>query len=108
VSPPFKGTLGVYPVPIPASEIKDAMSDDDLRWPPSPGLARGVGTVAENAHAAVANMAPTNTVTMRASTGQRIIIHLDTGEVDLCGLEVSEGARLFWEAVQRSFPPRKP
>ena len=47
------------------------------------------------------NQTPIDTLTMAASTGQRIVIHLATGEVDLCGLTPSEGARLFWEAVSR-------
>ena len=38
---------------------------------------------------------PVDTLTILASTGQRIVIHTDTGEVDLCGLEPSEGARVF-------------
>ena len=40
-----------------------------------------------------------DTLTMMASSGQKIIVHLDSGEVDLCGLKPSEGARLFWQAV---------
>jgi hypothetical protein len=44
---------------------------------------------------------PVDTITMQAANGQRIVIHLATGEVDLCGLTPSEGARLFWDAVQR-------
>jgi hypothetical protein len=41
-----------------------------------------------------------DTITMQASTGQRIVIHTDTGEVDLGGLEPSAAARLFWDAVR--------
>jgi hypothetical protein len=51
------------------------------------------------------NQTPIDTLTMAASTGQRIISHLATGEVDLCGLTPSEGARLFWEAVTRHGAP---
>jgi len=40
------------------------------------------------------NQTPIDTLTMAASTGQRIIIHLATGEVDLCGLTPSEGASI--------------
>lgn len=42
---------------------------------------------------------PPDTLTMMASNGQKIVVHLDTGEVDLCGLTPSTGARLFWQSV---------
>jgi hypothetical protein len=49
-----------------------------------------------------ANPPPRDTLTMQAANGQKIIIHLATGEVDLCGLTPSEGARLFWDTVSRT------
>jgi hypothetical protein len=61
--------------------------------------------MATQPHRFTADLTPRNTFTMQASTGQKIVVHTDTGEVDLCGLEPSEGARLFWDAVRRAGVP---
>jgi hypothetical protein len=53
--------------------------------------------------ASVLKMPALNELTMQSSPGRWIVIQLDTGEVDLCGLEPSEGARLFWEMVRLHF-----
>jgi hypothetical protein len=83
----------------------------DPHSPPAPSLAgvrkAEIDVGPEFFRATLQTVTPPNTLTMAASTGAaKIVIHLDTGEVDLLGLEPSEGARLFWKIVEEQFGKR--